>query len=85
MKEILAKYLPENAVTPCFELIKANKIIEIYAPFVWLSKLQHFLKLKEGVNRGGEKSCLKKNIRNKVLGCAQRFVVASCARAAKGF
>ena len=26
MKEILAKYLPENAVTPCFELIKANKI-----------------------------------------------------------
>ena len=26
MKEILAKYLPENAVSPCFELIKANNI-----------------------------------------------------------
>ena len=26
MREILFKYLPENAVTPCFELIKANNI-----------------------------------------------------------
>ena len=26
MNEILAKYLPENAVAPCFELIKANNI-----------------------------------------------------------
>nr|WP_314289173.1 SprT-like domain-containing protein [uncultured Capnocytophaga sp.] len=26
MKEILAKYLPENAINPCFELIKTNQI-----------------------------------------------------------
>ena len=26
MREILVKYLPDNAVTPCFELIKVNNI-----------------------------------------------------------
>ena len=47
MKEILAKYLPEYAVNPCFELIKANNI---YLKIVNERKTRHgdYRQLKEG-------------------------------------
>lgn len=59
MEHILAKYLPENAVMPCFELIKFHKIhLKIvnerktrHGDYQQLANGQHLITVNAGVNR----------------------------------
>lgn len=59
MEQILAKYLPENAVLPCFELIKHHNIyLKIvnerktrHGDYQRLSNGQHFITINAGTNK----------------------------------